>query len=284
MDPTFDLQPRRGGLPFVRLVTADGATADVYLHGAHVTAWTPAGASEGRLFLSERAVFDGKAAIRGGVPVVFPQFSDTGPFVRHGFARTAAWTLVRAGRDADGAASAVLALADTEATRALWPHAFGLRYTVRVSDRMLGLRLDVENTGPAPFSFTAALHTYLAADGTARVSGLRGLAYRDTTAGGAPRTEHYEAVAVGGSEIDRVYLAVPGALKLTDARRTLCLEHEGFADAVVWNPGREKGAEIGDLLPGDAARFVCVEAAQVARPVVLGPGAAWTGVQRLVAI
>ena len=286
---SFSPTPGRGGLPFVRLHAHDGATADVYLHGAHVTAWTPAGASQSRLFLSDRAVFvDGKA-IRGGVPVIFPQFSNAGPFVRHGFARTKTWTLDRAGRDADGSALAHLSLVDTAATRALWPHAFRLRLAVRVAGATLELRLVVENTGSAPFDATLALHTYLAADGlstdgTPRVSGLRGLAYRDTTAGGAPRTETGDTVEVDGREIDRVYVGVSGALALADARHTLHVTQEGFADAVVWNPGWEKGAEIGDLGSGDASRFVCVEAAQVAQPVLLGPGETWTGVQRLVGV
>lgn len=32
------------------------------------------------LYLSETAVFDGKAAIRGGIPVVFPQFGPGASF------------------------------------------------------------------------------------------------------------------------------------------------------------------------------------------------------------
>lgn len=281
METTFDPQPGRGGLPFVHLAAADGATADVYLHGAHATAWTPAGGSDSRLFLSDRAAFAPGGAIRGGVPVIFPQFADTGPYVRHGFARTAAWALVRAGRTPDGAAFAVLALADTDETRALWPFPFGLRYTVRVAGASLEMRLDVQNPGPAPFDFTAALHAYLAADLPAQVAGLHGLAYRDKVAGGTLRIETDAVVTAEGQEIDRVYLAVPTPLALSDAHRTLRIEQTGFADAVVWNPGREKAAGMSDLAPGDAGRFVCVEAAQVARPVVLAPGQAWTGTQRL---
>ena len=56
----------------------------------------------------------------------FPQFADQGALPMHGFVRTTAWSLVRAGRPATGAAQATLRIAATPAMRALWPHAFTL--------------------------------------------------------------------------------------------------------------------------------------------------------------
>ena len=73
--------PGRGGLEKVVLRSRDGALAEVYLHGAHVTSWRPAGTREERLFLSERSEFRGGAAIRGGIPVIFPQFAAEGPLL-----------------------------------------------------------------------------------------------------------------------------------------------------------------------------------------------------------
>src|SRR5690348_6301397 len=75
------------------LHSADGARADVFPYGAHVTSWMPAGGG-GRLFLSERSAFGAGSAIRGGVPVIFPQFASTGPLPKHGFARTMEWRVV----------------------------------------------------------------------------------------------------------------------------------------------------------------------------------------------
>jgi glucose-6-phosphate 1-epimerase len=40
------LESGRNGLPRLRLTTPDGAEAEVYLHGAHVTSWRPAGGEE----------------------------------------------------------------------------------------------------------------------------------------------------------------------------------------------------------------------------------------------
>jgi glucose-6-phosphate 1-epimerase len=61
-----------------RLLRApDGATAIVTGHGAHVVSWIPCGDDE-RLFLSPKSALDRHSPIRGGVPVVFPQFATYG--------------------------------------------------------------------------------------------------------------------------------------------------------------------------------------------------------------
>jgi glucose-6-phosphate 1-epimerase len=53
---------------------------------------------------------------------------------------------------------------------------------------------------------------------------------------------------------------------------------------VVWNPGAEVGARIGDLQSDGYQRYVCIEAAAVSRPVKLSPGERWEGCQILVAM
>ena len=41
----------------------------------------------------------------------------------------------------------------------------------------------------------------------------------------------------------------------------------GLADAVVWNIGEAKSAEMKDLGAGEWRKYVCVEAAQIGSPV-----------------
>jgi hypothetical protein len=96
------------GLPVVRLLAPDGASATVALHGGHVLSWVPAGGRE-CLYLSPRSGYAPGQAIRGGVPVIFPQFSDRGPLKRHGFARVVPWQLTQQST-ADDAATALLRL------------------------------------------------------------------------------------------------------------------------------------------------------------------------------
>ena len=60
---SFPTLPGTGGLPKVLLSSRDGARAEIYLHGAHLTSWVPAGSSADRLFLSARSRFsDGAVA------------------------------------------------------------------------------------------------------------------------------------------------------------------------------------------------------------------------------
>jgi len=272
----------------VDLRAADGAAVGVLPHGAHVVSWTPAPGTRGgpaeRLFVSARSAYRPGAAVRGGVPVIFPQFAAQGPYVRHGFARTRPWAPVRAGRGADGAAEAVFALADDAETRALWPFAFRCTFAVRAAAGWMELTLGVENPADVPLAFTAALHTYLRVGDVeaAVVRGLEGAAYRDQAAGGASSPAAGAALRVRG-EVDRLYADAPGPLTVDDPAlgRTTRVAHDGFPDVVVWNPGADLAAGLADLEPGGWRRMLCVEAAAAARPVVVPPSGRWEGRQRL---
>jgi glucose-6-phosphate 1-epimerase len=269
------------GQPAVALRAPGGASAVVLLHGAQVVSWQPAGGGE-RLFLSERSRHGPGASVRGGMPVIFPQFNERGPLPRHGLVRTRPWQLVRC-ETGDDDALAVLHLADSEDTRALWPHSFALELTVCLRNDRLDVELAVNNTGDSAFDFMAALHTYLrvAEVEQARLAGLHGCRYEDFTTG-TLHVDEADAVRVD-DEIDRIYAGVRAPLVLTDAQRRLRIEAANFPDVVVWNPWQEKAAAMADLQPTDFRRFLCVEAALIEQPVRLAAGDHWWGRQTLIA-
>jgi glucose-6-phosphate 1-epimerase len=250
----------------------------ITLHGAHVVSWQPAPDDE-RLYLSPRSAFADGQAIRGGVPVIFPQFGPDGPLPRHGFARTRAWT-VAATRTGDDWALATLQLTDSPDTRALWDHVFVAELSVLVERDRFELELGIENPGDTPFAFTGALHTYFATRQVefARLEGLRGTSYRDQTAAQAVREDRADAVTVD-DEIDRIYLDAPPRLTLGEGGRWLGVEQTGFRDTVVWNPWQTRGAAIADMPADGFRRMLCVEAAAVAEPVVVAPRESWVGRQ-----
>ncbi len=281
-DPLVTIAPGAGDLPKLTLVAPDGARAEVYLYGAHVASWVPAGGEE-RLFLSRLSAFKPGAPIRGGVPLVWPQFGGNGPLPLHGIVRIRSWEL--ASVDLQGRrAMVILRLVDSEETRGLWTHAFKTELAVTVGGTELTVKLSATNTGAAPFTFTTALHTYLAVKdlAAAHVDGLSGLNYRDNAAGGV-EVQDIEPQVVFGGEVNRVYLDAPAEVRLVDGDRTLISRAAGFTDAVVWNPAAAKCATMVDLEPEDYLKFVCIETATVGAPVELVPGATWAGSQTLVA-
>ncbi|MFG6412791.1 D-hexose-6-phosphate mutarotase [Roseateles sp. DC23W] len=268
----------------VLLTAPDGASATIALHGGHVLSWKPAGAAE-QLYLSARSEYAPGKAIRGGVPVCFPQFAERGPLPKHGFARTLPWKLVQQEQGKDDAL-AVLRLRDSDATRAIWPHAFELELSVRVGGRSIDIELACDNTGDAPLQFTAALHTYLrVADLDAvSVEGLAGLRYFDSIkqAEALQRMDLLLTGEKGVRDLDRIYFGVKERpLLVAEDRRQVIVRQQGFEDAVIWNPGPERCAKLADMPPEGWSEMLCVEAACVGRPVELPAGESWVGRQSL---
>ena len=272
----------RGDLPTATLTHDGGASCEVVLSGAHITSWkTPDGVE--RLFVSSASGFGRGIAIRGGIPVCFPQFSGRGPLSKHGFARTSTeWEIAEMSSDAD-MTRLVLSLRNSEASRAVWPHSFELRYSVTLTGDSLAMDMHLSNTGDDVLDFTAALHTYFAVPdvGSIRIHGLSGLSYEDNAAAGAISREEAEEVAIVG-EVDRVYLDAPEQVKLLiPTQGTVKIAKSGgFRDVVVWNLGEQKAPEMADLGEGEWRHYVCIEAGAIGEKVTVAPGECFAASQR----
>lgn len=270
------------GYEALRLNGPRGAQAVVSRFGGQVLSWTPSDGRE-RLYLSERAIFDGREPIRGGIPVCFPQFSSQGGLPKHGFVRCKPWQ-VTAQRCGDDYALVTLLTEDDAATHALWSHSFELELTVMLEADTLDLELGLSNTGEEALSFTGALHTYLQVDAieNVRLSGLCGTNYRDSANGGREGREAAEILTFAG-ETDRIFLGASRPLSLNDGAGQLGIAQDGFTDVVVWNPWADKGAALADLSPDGWRRMLCVEAAVAGAPLTVRPGEEWYGRQKLMA-
>ena len=267
------------GLPAVELALPQGDTLRVMLHGAHVLSWVSGG--QERLYLSPKSTMDGQAAIRGGVPVCFPQFNQRGPMAdrlsKHGFARNVAW-LADAPELGAEHARLTLRLNDNDQTRAWWPQAFALALHIDLSPGAVQLTLDVHNTDTQALAFSGALHTYLAVPDVtqAELQGLGGQpewdSLTDTYAEGADTIRF-------AAEFDRVYEAGPQPITLNDTLQIS--QSPSWANTVVWNPAQDLCKRLADM-PDDGWRhMLCVEAAQVYTPINLPAGGRWAGWQRL---
>jgi glucose-6-phosphate 1-epimerase len=272
---SIQLAVGQGGLPKVTLMTEDGAQAEVYLHGGHVTAWRPAGGEE-RLFLSRTSEFRSDVAIRGGVPVIFPQFATFGSLPKHGFVRTLPWTIDRVSTN-----SITLQRSESAATLKLWPHRFTVDLTITIGGPTLTLDLTVSNTGDTPFEFTGALHTYFRVSDiqSTLIDGLSERRYADRTGGGHVESVQSDEPIVFDGEVDRVYFDAPERVIVRETDRATTVTCRGFPDVVVWNPGAAAGAKLSDLERDGYRRMVCVEVAAVGQPIKLQPHESWRGTQ-----
>lgn len=276
--PGVTLDLGQGDLPRLR-VRNSMCTGELYLHGAHVTAFRPTH-QEPVLWMSERSAFAPGKAIRGGVPICFPWFgylNDDRSLPQHGFARTNEWELIECGEQPTGELSVILRLS-TRPEFAAFGYERVETYFAVLFGTTLEMGLLVRNLDGKPFRFEAALHTYLSVGDVrvASVEGLTGATFRDKTRGMAQDVEQRDVVRFDG-EVDRVYDSTATAT-LHDPllHRRIVVEKTGSAQTVVWNIAEAKSESIG-LAPGEWQRYACVETA-AAGPgaITLAPGASHT--------
>ena len=263
------------------VISGPRADATVYLHGAHVTGWTPRG-QQPVLFTSSRSRFEPGVAIRGGVPIVFPWFgprADGVPGPMHGFARIVEWSLESARLRPDSAVELSLALAPNQVSRDLGYDSFQLRFRV-AAGAALEMEMEVHNQSEAPLRFEEALHSYFAVADIRRVgvTGLAGTTCIDKTAASARK--QWEGAIRITRETDQVHLNTASTCEIDDpvGQRTIVVEKAGSNTTVVWNPWIEKNRNLADMAPDDWQTMLCVETANALDDAVVLPGG---GVHRM---
>jgi glucose-6-phosphate 1-epimerase len=197
------------------LRVAESTTLEAVDQGAHITSWQVDG--EEQLYISPLCAFEAKKAVRGGIPLIFPQFEKFGDGVRHGFARTAGWV------QAPDPEALHYSLKTKKDEYSYWPYSAELNYTARPAENALMLELAVTNPDSRVFSFTCALHTYIKIDALAniRLYGLKGLDYwihGDACDDRAVEAADYLIVK---GKIDRMYFNTSETLLLQDGARQL---------------------------------------------------------------
>ena len=263
-----------GGLPKIQ-ITGPRAEGEMYLHGAQVTSWKPAGNDE-VLFVSTKSRWQEGQAIRGGIPICFPWFrakADDPKAPAHGFVRTKAWQLESIVQDKRGVLVSMSVESD-EQTRRWWPVEFRLVHRV-VFGPELSLELVCTNTGKTGFQFEEALHTYnrVADVANVRLQGLDTVHFLDNTDSNKEKVQQADVRIT--SATDNAFVDTQNDVELNDPglRRRIRLKKNNSLSTIVWNPWREGAARMGDLGDGEWAQFLCVEASNIlAASVSLAPG------------
>jgi glucose-6-phosphate 1-epimerase len=277
----ISVEQGNGGLTKVVITSGPDsrAVAEIYLNGATVTRCDIDGRA--LLFCSRTSKFEPGKAIRGGVPIIFPWFGPhpTDPKLQqHGLVRSAEWTIASTQRAADGGAAVTLGFESSEATRAIWPYDFSLRYTVSVG-RTLEMALEVTNRSSSEFRFEEALHTYLPVSDVraATITGLENTEYVDKVDGMKRKRLSSDPLVLSG-ETDRVFLNTPAACVLHDpVNGNIIVGKDGSRSTVIWNPWETKAEGLADLAGGQWPGFVCIESVNgMENSVTLAPGASHT--------
>lgn len=262
-----------GQLPKVRITTPK-AIGEIYLHGANVTSWRPAGAEE-VLFLSSHSKWKDGSEIRGGIPICFPWFrakADNPKAPAHGFVRTKAWQLESVSGNGD-TVTVSMSTGNDESTPNWWPGDFRLVHRATFASE-LKLELAVTNTGTTPLHFEEALHTYhkVGHVNNIRVRGLDGVPYLDNTDSNREKTQHGDVVIT--TQTDNAYIDTDDALELVDPElhRRIRITKENSFTTIVWNPWTQGAQLLSDLGDHEWQQFVCAEASNIlARGVNLAP-------------
>ena len=260
----FVISEGHGGLPKIT-VTTGTSTAEIYLHGAHVTHFQKHGEAP-LLFMSAASEYHAEKPIRGGVPVIFPWFGPREGLPAHGFARNVRWELIDRIVLPDGSVRVHFRMPAIEFHE--------VEYFVTVGES-LSLELVVDNSSVREISFETCLHTYfnIGAIEAVSISGLKDCGYYDKVREtGALETA--PAIRIGG-EVDRVYFDTTAPVEIHDAAlgRTIRVEKSGSASTIVWNPWIEKSKRMADFGDEEYHRMVCVESGNVGKnKTVLPPG------------
>jgi glucose-6-phosphate 1-epimerase len=231
------------------------------------------GAGRETLFVSRDAKKDGSKAIRGGIPLVFPQFGQPDKSMpQHGFLRNNFWRADEASlydNESGAGISYSLSLDEVKNSRGgPWDDSteFNCKciYSIKIDGTKMTTSLEIQNTGIKPFGFQTLQHTYLMVDGRSAqdpsqcyVTGLEGYSVSDKITN-EDYTWESKPVTIPDN-VDRVYNP-PTGKEVVDVivgvggGKTLKLSASGTLNGastpvscVVWNPYKEKAAAMGDF-------------------------------------
>ncbi len=264
------LSTGNGDLPKVA-ITSDWSTAEIYLHGAHVTHFQKNGEPP-VLFMSQKSRFQHDSPIRGGIPIILPWFGSREGHLAHGFARLQEWEISDTSEN-KGAVKTHFTMPNCQAAAEFPP--FAIEFVVTVA-QSLTCELLITNKSQQNFTFEDCLHTYFQIGDVSQISvtGLKGAAYLDQMENFARKTETNDQIKITG-ETDRIYLNTESTVEIHDAelKRRIRIAKSGSHSTVLWNPWIDKSKRMPDFGDEEFHHMVCVESCNVSENKrTLAPG------------
>lgn len=228
-------------------ITHATCRAKVALQGAHLFSWQPTHAQQEVLWTSEIEPFKTGNAIRGGVPICYPNFGaglDGKQTPSHGFARISLWELVDCAVEADG----------VRLVLQLLPYA--------KVEMQLGKTCQIHFTQLSNQPSQLALHSYfnLAEITQTEVSGLPTRCF-DALTQSEQAVETPRKIA---ENVDCIYSLEQPISVIHDHghARQIEIEHHNASEMVLWNPWHKPMSGMSET---GYQTMVCVETARIHR-------------------
>jgi glucose-6-phosphate 1-epimerase len=256
------------------VVTTKASTAEIYLHGAHITGFQK-NSEPPLIFMSRKSYFAPDKPIRGGVPICFPWFGNRDGEPSHGFARSTEWQLVKTSAAPDGAVTLHFALPEIPG-RDAWKN-LRTEFVVTVADTLTMELIAANDSCDETLEIENCLHTYFHVGdiGAVSITGLQDAPFDDNAAGGnGARKVESDSVLHITKETNRVYPDNTSAVEVRDEnlKRMIRVEKFNSNSTVVWNPWTtQKLPDDFDL--AEHKNMVCVESGNVKQnKISLVPG------------
>lgn len=284
-----------GDLPIITVLNStNGASMKLTLLGGSIYSYITSDGTE-RLFLSKSSKTDGSKSLRGGIPIVFPQFGP-GRLKQHGFARGMNWTFDESSVKQDGDnVSFVVYFTNSPETMELFPFEFHLELFVTFNGHSFETKLKVDNTSQQDFRFQYLLHTYhlLPCDiSETTIRGLDGLKNVDKLKSFGEMLSYFKGDLIIDTNHDAIYAneSLPNKTisVLNKSEKEMFKvdiglfngEKEVPCDVVVWNPWVD-GKKMSDFDNDGYKSMVCIEPGCVNRYETCCPKSSWTLTQKV---
>ena len=238
------------------------AECQISLWGGNLLSYRPLSEGKDLFWLGDLNKFDNIQAIRGGIPVCWPRFSEeelNNHLPRHGFARLSMWMLQNVSVD-----EKKIEVEISLRPEAQYPQNLSARVLIKITDK-LTYTLETTNNSDIPFNFSEALHAYFNVSKieNVEIKGLAGHHYKNSLTGTYAKQEGDLKIA---GEVDRIFLEQTQPLEIIDKgyNRVIKIEKSGSNTTIVWNPNKD----LAEMSPNQYKQFVCVEPSNVGESYV----------------
>ena len=259
LSASVSIQRTESGLEYLN-VDSPRCSAKIFLQGAQLTEFTPAGKGNLIWVSADEDYLEGKA-VRGGIPICWPWFgvhSDP-DWPIHGVARKLMWRAEEVLENDDGIIIK-LSLPMSLVDETYWPHKSRLEVEFHLTEQ---LRVSLTNTnlGESAFTLTQALHTYFPTPNieATNVDGLQGSKFIEF--GEGPFDQN--AVIGFARETDMVYTQAAPVQIIKTPAGDIEVGRENSSSCVLWNPWIEKSKRLSNFRDDEYLTMLCLEAANV---------------------